>query len=135
LSSVKVVSSAIQGNEAHIFLSRDTSRGFCCSGCGRVFERASLWKKRKIRDLSVFKLKSYPIFHTYRIHCPRCGFKVENIDFVEPFSRCTKRFEELVARLCKITSVKQVAELLGLDWKTVKDIDKRYLEKQFAVPD
>lgn len=135
LSSVEVVSSAIQGNEAHIFLSRDTSAGFRCSGCGRVFERASLWKKRKIRDLSVFEFKSYLVLHKYRVSCPRCGFKVESIDFIEPFSRCTKRFEDLVARLCQITSVKQVAELLELDWKTVKEIDKKHLERQFAIPD
>ena len=48
---------------------------------------------------------------------------------------CTTRFEELVARLCRITSLKQVAELLDLDWKTVKAIDKKFLEKQLSIPD
>ena len=53
------------------------------------------------------------------------------LQFVERYSRCTIRFEDYVARLCRITSVKAVAELLDLDWKTVKDIDKKYLKKEF----
>jgi transposase len=28
-----------------------------------------------------------------------------------------------------------VAELLDLDWKTVKEIDRRYLAKKFSIPD
>jgi len=73
--------------------------------------------------------------HKHRVNCPCCGVKVEKLDFADYYSRCTSRFEELVARLCRITSIKQVAELLELDWKTVKDIDKQYLEKEFAIPD
>ncbi len=61
--------------------------------------------------------------------------KIERLDFVDSYCRCTTRFEELAARLCRVTSLKQVAELLELDWKTVKEIDKKFLEKQFSIPD
>jgi transposase len=60
--------------------------------------------------------------------------KIEKLEFVDFYSRYTTRFEELVARLCRMTSLKQVG-LLDLDWKTVKAIDKKFLEKQFAIPD
>jgi transposase len=95
------------------------------------------WDSRlvRIRDLSVFEFKTYLTIYKNRTNCDTCGVKVEKLDFVDPYSRCTKRFEELVAQLCQMTSLKQVAELLELDWKTVKDIDKKYLEKQFAIPD
>ena len=71
----------------------------------------------------------------YRVKCLNCGVKVEKLDFADIYSRCTDRFEEYVARLCRITSVKQVANLLEVDWKTVKDIDKKYLKREFAIPD
>jgi len=34
-----------------------------------------------------------------------------------------------------MSSLKQVSRFLELDWKTVRAIDKKYLEKQFAIPD
>jgi transposase len=40
-----------------------------------------------------------------------------------------------VAKLCKILPISAVAELLELDIKTVKEIDKRYLAKKFSIPD
>ena len=117
-----------------IYLKKIDETGYTCSCCGQI----SFWswdsKETKIRDLSVFEFKTYLIINKYRTCCSTCGVKTEKLDFVEPYSRCTIRFEEYVARLCRITSVKQVAELLELDWKTVKNIDKKYLEKEFAVP-
>ena len=135
LSSVKFVNAITNDGRTEIYLSRDRSLGFVCSNCGRVVPNTWRWRKVKIRDLSVFEFKTYLVFTKYRVNCQHCGTKVENLNFIEPCSRCTIRFEELVARLCKITTISQVAKLLGLDWKTVKNIDKKYLEKQFAIPD
>jgi len=116
-------------------LSRLPEVGYACSGCGQ----RTFWSwdstQVRLRDLSIFERKAYLVLYKHRVNCPCCGVKVEKLDFADYYSRCTTRFEELVARLCKITSLKQVAELLGLDWKTVKDIDKKYLQKEFAIPD
>lgn len=135
LSNVKVVSCLVQNKEAHFILARDLSKGLCCSHCRKLVSRASLYRKIKLRDLPVFNHKSWLVLNKYRVHCITCGFKSEALDFALPFSRCTIRFEELAAMMCRITSVKQTAEFLNLDWKTVKGIDKRYLQKQFALPD
>jgi len=48
---------------------------------------------------------------------------------VDDYSHCTKSFEEYVARLCDFMSLKEVAGLVGLDWKTVKRIDKKYIQQ------
>ena len=61
--------------------------------------------------------------------------RVEDLGFTAPYSRYTRRFEDLVARLCEHLPVPNVAELLGMDWKTVKDIDKKALQRTFANPD
>lgn len=135
LPSVKFGEAVTHSGCTEIHLHRHDSLGYTCSNCGQM----SFWswdsRLARIRDLSVFGFKTYLMIYKHRTNCPQCGVKVEKLEFADPYARCTKRFEELVARLCRITSLKQVAELLELDWKTVKDIDKKYLEKQFAIPD
>ena len=134
LPSVKFDRAVTHGDSTEIHLVRDYSSGFACSDCGQL----SFWswdcREARIRDLSVFEFKTYLVMDKHRTNCPTCGVKTEKLDFVELYSPCTTRFEELVARLCRIASLKQVAELLDPDWKTVKAIDKKYLEKQFAIP-
>ena len=40
-----------------------------------------------------------------------------------------------IYELCQYMTVSEVARHLDLDWKTVKDIDKHYLELDFGQPD
>ena len=40
-----------------------------------------------------------------------------------------------VYQLCHMMTVSEVARHLGLNWKTVKDIDKHYLERDYGQPD
>lgn len=48
---------------------------------------------------------------------------------MDDYSHCTMSFEEYVARLCDLMSLKEVAGLVGLDWKTVKRIDKKHIQQ------
>ena len=86
--------------------------GFTCSCCGQMSFLSWDCRELKIRDLSVFELKTYLVLYKHRTNCSICGVKTERLDFVDPYSRCTIRFEELVARLCCMASLKQVARLL-----------------------
>ena len=45
------------------------------------------------------------------------------------------RLAESVARLCAVTSILQAARWFGLDWKTVKSIDLRHLERTLGPID
>jgi transposase len=60
---------------------------------------------------------------------------LERLSWLEPWARHTTRFAESVARLCRVMTHKHVAEEYGIDRKTVKNIDKRYLEKTIGPPD
>jgi transposase len=114
---------------------RRTPPALSCSGCGQLcFDRYDRTVQR-IRDLNVFELQSYLVLTKWRVHCPNCGVRVEDAGFDYPYSRYTHRFEELVFRLCRHTPIANVAETLGLNWKTVKEIDKRALQRTFANPD
>lgn len=106
-----------------------------CSRCDQLcFDRYDRTRQR-IRDLNVFEMHTYLVVDKWRIHCPTCGVRVEDLGFAAPYARYTRRFENLVARLCEHMPVANVADLLGLDWKTVKEIDKRALEREFSNPD
>jgi transposase len=114
---------------------RRTPPALSCSGCGQLcFDRYDRTVQR-IRDLNVFELHSYLVLTKWRVHCPNCGVRVEDVGFADPYSRYTHRFEELVFRMCRHTPIANVAETLGLNWKTVKEIDKRALQRTFANPD
>lgn len=43
---------------------------------------------------------------------------------------CTKRFGYLIGEKCRAQSIRDVAKEHMLDWHTVKEIDKRYMEEQ-----
>jgi transposase len=60
---------------------------------------------------------------------------VERIDWLPAYARVTKRMAESVARLCKVLSIKHVAEYFGLCWDAVKAIDKAAMETELGQPD
>lgn len=122
------------GSSTMIYLARER-RGFACSGCKRVVSSGYDSRKQYIRDLSCFEYNTYLSLEKFRVDCSNCGIRVEELEFARVFSHYTKRFEDYVAKLCKILPISSVAELLNLDWKTVKEIDKRYLEEEFSSPD
>jgi len=89
-----------------------------------------------VRDLN-FAAARVSLNCTYRkLFCLACRrVMVEDTGVFEPCSRVTKRLARFVHDLCKVMTVADVAEHLGLDWKTVKNIDKAFLEKEYGTPD
>ena len=53
--------------------------------------------------------------------------RVEQLPFVDPTRRVTKRYALLISGLCRHMSISAVARHTGLRWNTVKSIDKDYL--------
>ncbi|GAA3927017.1 helix-turn-helix domain-containing protein [Luteimonas lutimaris] len=90
---------------------------------------------RRIRDLPVFEDPVELEVERLRLVCPRCGPRLEQLDWLDPHARVTRRLAESVARLCAVTSILQVARWFGLDWKTVKTIDFRHLERTLGPID
>ena len=65
-----------------------------------------------------------------------CGrIFVEDLAFFEPYQRVTRRLARFIHDLCKVLTVKDVARHCNLDWKTVKDIDKTFLEEEYGETD
>ena len=70
-----------------------------------------------------------------RVECPTCGPKVEQLSWLEPCARITRRLAKSVARLCHAYPILQVGGYFIPDGKTVKDIDKRHLEERLGAVD
>jgi transposase len=88
-------------------------------------------RPRLIRDLSCGDKHVYLSLKVRRVDCWRCGkVKTERLAWISELPGYTKRFAFLVGRRCHDTPVKAVAEELGLDWQTVKELDKLYIREQ-----
>lgn len=68
-----------------------------------------------------------------RVWCSNCRrARVEKLSFADPNKRVTHRLERYIYGLCKVMTVQDVAEHLDLDPKTVKAIEKRFLQQEFG---
>lgn len=106
-----------------------------CSGCDGPVAAIHDRTLRRIRDLPMFEHAVELLVPRLRLACPRCGPRLERLDWLDPHVRVTRRLAQNVARLCVGTSVRHAARWFGLDWKTVKAIDFRHLERTLGPPD
>lgn len=119
----------IKDDVVHIFLRR-TRKTATCRNCGRRNPINIESYKRTIRDLDLGTKRCYITFFEEKLKCV-CGSRgFEEIDFVRAYSRCTIRFEKYVYLLCQKMTIKDVSEITHLNWKTIKNIDKHYINEQ-----
>jgi transposase len=70
------------------------------------------------------------------VFCAHCqGIHIEDLELFHPYLRMTTRLALYIYHLCQFMTVSEVARHLGLDWKTVKGIDKFYLERDYGQLD
>jgi len=76
-------------------------------------------------------MRIYLELEVRRVFCNRCGkVKQEKFPWLARNPFYTKRFALYVGRRCNKSAIKDVAEELRLDWKTVKALEKEYMEEQ-----
>ena len=89
--------------------------------------------RRHIRDLNIASTQVWLDVEYRKIWCNNCGgAKVEQLSFADASKRVTHRLAQYIYDLCKVMTVHDVAEHLDLNPKTVKAIDKSFLEKGFG---
>lgn len=106
-----------------------------CSGCGGACELVHDCEERRVRDLPLFEVPVELIVPRLRVACGRCGAKVERLEWLEGYSRVTRRLATSVAQLCQVMSIRHVAHFYGLAWTTVKRIDFRHLQRELGPVD
>jgi transposase len=111
------------------------SRRLCgiCPSCGKRCRNVETEYERTVRDLDLAGKPCYIEFKQKKIRC-KCGYRgLEKLDFVAKSRRVTKRMEAYVVSLCEKMSLKDVARVTGLNWKTVRVIDKEFVKS--LLPD
>jgi len=106
-----------------------------CGGCGQSVTAIHDSEERWVRDLPILDAETWLLVHRVRVECPACGPKLEDLSWLAPYARLTRRLEDSVARLCQVLPVLHVAQWFELDWKTVKAIDKASLERALGPVD
>lgn len=114
----------------NIIINRKEPRYKC--SCGLEYSTYYDSECREVQDLSYGPYdKVFLVFTQCRIRCRTCGIKTEVFDWIEPRVRYTMRLGAAVAVACEDTrSLKSIAEQFGLHWETVKEIDKKALERK-----
>jgi transposase len=107
-----------------------------CSRCGGRSNRIQQHEVRAIRDLNFASARVWLRCSCRKVWCTECGrVVVEDLGLFDPYRRVTRRLARAIHELCKVMTVSDVARHYGLDWKTVKNIDKAFLEAQYGQTD
>ena len=107
-----------------------------CHSCGTPSGVHSAGLRRVVRDLAVGPAQTFLHVQYRRVWCPACGKAgVEKLSFVAPGKRITYRMARYAYELCKLMTVQDVARHLDLDPKTVKAVDKHFLQQEFGGTD
>lgn len=86
---------------------------------------------RRVRDLSCGDTRVYLEVEVRRVQCPRCGaVKQEKLPWLADNPFYTKRFAFYVGRRCRSSPIRDVAQELHLNWKTVKALEMEYMREQ-----
>jgi transposase len=86
---------------------------------------------RWIRDLPCGDTRVSLEVEIRRVFCPNCGkVKQEKLAWLADNPLYTKRFAWYVGRRCRAAPIQAVARELRLDWHTVKELEKQYMQEQ-----
>lgn len=124
-----------EGDWLHIHLCPLPDLPLICPHCSTPSRRVHDTSYRRIRDRDFFQFKVWLHIPVRRVLCGNCGPKVQQICWLQPGARMTTRLQTYTESLCKLLPIKHVSQLLDLSWHTVKEIDKRRLQREVQPPD
>jgi transposase len=118
-----------------IFRIRPQERLLRCPICGSFEVQSRGHVQREIMLLPTGRRKNYAQVDIPRVYCFKCDkLRQIRLGFVEENNSCSKLLERYICDLCKLMTIKDVAQHLGISWSTVKDIHKRHLEGKYGIP-
>ena len=99
-----------------------------CPICGSDHTIIEEAYTRTIRDLNLRQKTCNIQFEENKIQC-FCGYRgIEYLEFVRPYSRCSKSLEEEISICTPMMTLTAASRIWNLDWKTIKEIDKRSIQ-------
>ncbi len=104
-----------------------------CPDCGSRDVKAYHARDRRIRGQNVGSSRLVLEVAVHRIYCPKCkSLSCENLDFLPyPKSRITRSLARTILELRREMSLSAIAKYYGLDWDTVKNLEKDWLTRKY----
>jgi len=135
---IKIVKQSVSSDASETRINVIPDKRFkpVCHSCGNKVAATHSWAQRTIRDLNMSDTRAWLICRYRKLYCTHCRrITIENLDLFHPYLRVTNRLAFYVHQLCQHMTVTDVAQHMKLDWKTVKNIDKIFLEAEYGFPD
>jgi transposase len=108
---------------------------FRCAHCGSSEVMRSGIVPRRFRSLPIGSKPVWIELPIQRLWCAGCGkVRQAKVGFADQRRGYTHAFERYVLDLSRHTTIKDVACHLGVGWDTVKEIQKRSLQRRFKKP-
>ena len=134
---IKILKQVVDKTAGKAFINVVPDKRFhpVCHLCGQKVSSVHSWTQRFIRDLNLASAQVWIRCAYRKLFCANCHrISIEELELFHPYLRVTRRLATYIHYLCKMMTVTEVAQHLQLDWKTVKEIDKQYLEAQYGQP-
>lgn len=123
-------------SDSHLLFKLDPVAPAHCSQCQIICTSIHDRSIRQVRDHDILGYRLTLELPIRRVRCPKCGtVGREWIPWLSPHRRLTSRLIGYIEQLVEILPVRHVAEIVGLAWHTVKEIDKQRLMREVAPPD
>ncbi len=135
---IKIVNQSVNPNALKASIQIVPNRCFkpVCHRCGHKSDTAHSWAQRRVRDLNMATAQVWLDCKYRKLFCPVCRqISTEDLQLFDPYIRVTRRLAFYIYQLCQVMTVSEVANHLNLNWKTIKAIDKQFLEKRYGQPD
>ena len=136
---VKITDQTVHDDAASamIYLKQDLRYRPLCHDCRRpALTVHTQGRRRLVQDLNMASTAVWLDVEYRKVWCEQCGgVRVEHLSFCDAGKRVTHRLARYIHDLCKVLTIKEVAERFELHPSTVKDIDKSFLAEEFAETD
>ena len=112
-SRVKITKQSVLVEDKLAMISMEPDNRFTpiCHICGTPAKRVHSRDVRTIRDLSLALVVIRLICWFRTVYCAECdSFVVEDLEFVRPYQRVTRRLAKYIHELCKVMTVIEVAD-------------------------
>ncbi len=132
---IRITNQTLVQESAHIEVTPNRQFHPICHLCGQQSAHIHSWTERPLRDLNLASTRVWLFCQYRKIFCLHCqGVVTEDLGLFHPYFRVTLRLAQYIHELCKVMTVKEAAQHVGIDWKTVKNIDKLFLEQAYGQP-
>ena len=106
---------------------------FRCSSCGGADVTATPVGWRIVRGVPIGRRPFEMNVRMHRLKCHECGaYRMEQLEFLSSsHSHITRALERTIIELREDMSISAIANYFGVDWKTVKNVDKEHLRRKY----